>query len=419
MRIAIVAAKFSPDEADQLRRAMATFKFTQGVGQYHEKLVGGMTRRGYPLDLAERVFKQIEGFGSYGFPESHAASFAHLAYASSWLKCHHPAVFAAALLNSQPMGFYAPAQIVRDARAHGVLVEPIDVNHSDWDCTLEPAPESAEGFALRLGMRLVAHLATADGKAIAKARRSGNGAPFGSVEEVARRSGVGRPAMEALATADAFGSLGEGRRDALWDASAIEGRGADPGPLFASAASDEPLLPEVPPVLPGIGEGEAVITDYQASGMTLRRHPLELLRPVLDGLGLTDTRRMDKLRDGAKVRLPGLVLMRQRPGTAKGIVFVTVEDEHGHANIVVFTNVGERDRDALLGARLMVVEGVVERETEHAEVPVTHVIARRLFDRSDLLDGLWHAGEGSDRDGATRVGSVDPRPSLGHSRDFR
>jgi error-prone DNA polymerase len=419
MRIAIVAAGFSPDEADKLRRAMATFKHTGGVGPYREKLVGGMTRRGYPLELAERVFKQIEGFGSYGFPESHAASFAHLAYASSWLKCHHPAVFAAALLNSQPMGFYAPAQIVRDAQEHGVIVEPVDVNQSDWDCSLEPAPESAEGLSLRLGLRLVAHLATADGKAIAKARRTGNGVPFASVEEVARRAGVGRPAMEALAAADAFGSLGDGRREALWNATAIESRGADPGPLFASAAGDAPLLPEPVPALPEEGEGEAVITDYQASGMTLRRHPLALLRPVLDRLGLADTQRMAKMREGAKVRLPGLVLMRQRPGTAKGIVFVTVEDEHGHANIVVFTNVGERDRTALLGARLMVMEGIIERETEHAEVPITHVIARRLFDRSDLLDGLWHAGENSEQDGAIGVGSEDPRPSLGRSRDFR
>ncbi|TCI00778.1 DNA polymerase III subunit alpha [Roseococcus sp. SYP-B2431] len=416
MRIAIVAAKFTPDEADQLRRAMATFKFTQGVGQYREKLVGGMTRRGYPLELAERVFKQIEGFGSYGFPESHAASFAHLAYASSWLKCHHPAVFACALLNSQPMGFYAPAQIVRDARDHGVLVDPIDVNHSDWDCSLQHAPASTERLALRLGLRLVAHLATEDGKAIAKARRSGNGAPFASVEEVARRSGVGRPALEALAAADAFCSMGSARREASWDATAIESRGADPGPLFTTAAGDAPLLPEPAPALPPEHEGEAVIIDYQAAGMTLRQHPLKLLRPILGRLGMADTRRMERIRDGGKVRLPGLVLMRQRPGTAKGIVFITVEDEHGQANIVVFKDVGERDRTAMRAARLLVVEGVVERQTEHAEVPITHVIARRLIDRSDLLDSLWTAGEDTEEASA---GAERPRPSLGSSRDFR
>jgi error-prone DNA polymerase len=222
MRVAIVAAGFTPDEADKLRRAMATFKHTQGVGAYRERLIGGMARRGYEPELAERVFKQIEGFGSYGFPESHAASFAHLAYASSWLKCHHPAVFAAALLNSQPMGFYAPAQIVRDAQQHAVEVRPVDINASDWDSTLEREMTSADAHAVRLGLRLASGLPEEDGKRIVKARRSGNGAPYGSVEEVARRAGVSRRAIEALAEADAFASLGQGRRAAMWDAKAIE-----------------------------------------------------------------------------------------------------------------------------------------------------------------------------------------------------
>lgn len=197
MRVAMVAADFTPEEADQLRRAMATFKHTQGVGEYRERLIGGMVRRGYHPELAERVFKQIEGFGSYGFPESHAASFAHLAYASSWLKCHHPTVFAAALLNSQPMGFYAPAQIVRDAREHGVSIRPLDVNASVWDCALEPEQQSAEGYALRLGLRLAQGLSTQDGQQIVKARSGGNGSPFASPEEVVRRANIGRKAMEA------------------------------------------------------------------------------------------------------------------------------------------------------------------------------------------------------------------------------
>ena len=239
MRVAIVAAGFTPSEADQLRRAMATFKHTQGVGVYHERLVGGMVRRGYDPELAERVFKQIEGFGSYGFPESHAASFAHLAYASSWLKCHHPAVFAAALLNSQPMGFYAPAQIVGDARKHDVEVRPVDINASDWDSTLEPEIRSADQHALRLGLRLATGLTEEEGRLIVKVRRSGNGSPYGSVEEVARRTSVSRKAIEALAEADAFASLGASRRSAMWDAKAIE-RDVPPLLRLADYALGEP-----------------------------------------------------------------------------------------------------------------------------------------------------------------------------------
>ncbi|MBV1800435.1 error-prone DNA polymerase [Siccirubricoccus sp. G192] len=430
MRVAMVAARFSAEEADQLRKAMATFRSTQGVAQHREKLVGGMVRRGYDPELAERVFRQLEGFGSYGFPESHAASFAHLAYVSAWLKCHHPAVFAAALLNSQPMGFYAPAQIVRDAREHRVVVRPIEVNASEWDCALEPDRTSAEGLALRLGLRLVAGLAAEDGKAVAKARRAGNGAPFASVEEVARRAGVGRPALQALAAADAFTGLGVGRRTALWAAAAVERWSQDSLPLFRAAEADPPLILEPDPRLPVEREGEAVVEDYGATGLTLRAHPLALLRPALERLGLADTRRLATLRQGGWIRLPGLVLMRQRPGTAKGIVFVTLEDEHGQANIVVYAQVGERDRAALIGARLLVVEGRVERQTEGAEVPILHLIARRLIDRSDLLDGLrrsdagdaaW-AERGLGRADAVRrpdPGSATPRPSLGKSRDFR
>jgi error-prone DNA polymerase len=430
MRLAIVAARFSPEEADDLRRAMATFKYTQGVAVYRDRLVGGMVARGYDRELAERVFRQIEGFGSYGFPESHAASFAHLAYASSWVKRHHPAVFAAALLNSQPMGFYSAAQIVRDAVEHDVAARPVDANRSEWDCTLEPDPASAGGLALRLGLRLVVGLPQAEGRAVAKARRAGNGAPFASVEEVARRAGVGRRALEALAAADAFGTVGS-RRAALLAAAGFERTGDLP--LFAAAEAGEargdgPLLPEPAVDLPPQRVGEEVVEDYTATGLTLRPHPLALLRPALSALGLHDTRRLDAARSGSWIKLPGLVLMRQRPGTAKGVVFITVEDEHGAANLVVYSDVGARDRRALVAARLLIAEGRVERETERAEVPITHLICRRLVDRSDLLDGLGLVGDGGEWAGralgrADEVRRPEPgsqRPAkLTRSRDFR
>jgi error-prone DNA polymerase len=419
MRVAIVAAGFTPAEADELRRAMATFKSTAGVAVHRERLVGGMTARGYDPELAERVFKQIEGFGSYGFPESHAASFAHLAYVSSWLKCHHPAVFAAALLNSQPMGFYAPAQIVRDAAQHGVEVRPIDVNASDWDCSLEAAPASSDGHALRLGLRMTAGLAEQDGRRVVRARHAGNGSPFGSVEELARRAGVGRGAIEPLAAADAFAGLGADRRHALWDAAAIE---PDLPPLLRLALGEPALVQEPPVPLPPETKGQAVVLDYAAAGLTLREHPLGLLRPVMRAQGWDDTRRLHAARPGSFVRLPGLVLMRQRPGTAKGIVFVTTEDEFGVANLVVYAGIVARDRRALVNARLLLAEGIVERETEHAEVPVTHLIVRRLTARDDLL-GLLHAG-GADWGNATlgradEVRRPDPGVRLPASRDFR
>jgi error-prone DNA polymerase len=330
-----------------------------------------MVRRGYHPELAERVFKQIEGFGSYGFPESHAASFAHLAYASSWLKCHHPTVFAAALLNSQPMGFYAPAQIVRDAREHGVEIRPLDVNASLWDCALEPEPESAEGYALRLGLRMAAGLSAQEGQQIVKARSGGNGSPFASPEEVVRRANIGRKAMEALAQADAFRSMGTGRRAALW---AARGAEHDIPPLLRLAAQqaavgEPPLLPEPAPDLPPESSGQAVVLDYTATGLTLGDHPLAQLRPQLQALGCRDTREIADLPPGKRIKLAGLVLMRQRPGTAQGVVFITVEDEHGTANLVVWADVGARDRAALLGARLLLVEAKIERETQHAEVP--------------------------------------------------
>jgi len=423
MRVAMVAADFSPEEADKLRRAMATFKHTQGVGEYRERLIGGMVRRGYDPELAERVFKQIEGFGSYGFPESHAASFAHLAYASSWLKCHHPTVFAAALLNSQPMGFYAPAQIVRDAREHGVQVRPLDVNASDWDCSLEAEHDSAEGYALRLGLRMANGLSAQDGQQIVKARSGGNGSPFASPEEVVRRAGIGRKAMEALAQADAFRNLGTSRRAAVWAAQGVERDDAFPLLRLAAAQAavgEPPLLREPAPELPVESDGERVVLDYTATGLTLGQHPLTLLRPQLQALGCVDTRDIARMPVGQRIKLAGLVLMRQRPGTAKGVVFVTVEDEHGTANLVVWADVGVRDRAALLGARLMLVEAKIERETERAEVPITHLICKSLADHTDLLDGLMHSQAGLPW-GDAALGRADEvrRPDPGSRRPVR
>ncbi|MFC7477983.1 error-prone DNA polymerase [Dankookia sp. GCM10030260] len=437
MRLAIVAAGFTPEEADQLRRAMATFKLSGGVTRHQERLVEGMVRRGYQRGFAMRVFQQIEGFGGYGFPESHAASFAHLVYASAWVKCHHPAVFACALLNSQPMGFYAPAQIVRDAREHGVAILAIEVNASDWDSTLEPQPASAGGLALRLGLRLVAGLPEAEARAILAARRARNGAPFTSVEEAAWRAGVGRQALEALAGADAFAGTGPSRRRAGWDARGVA-NGPQDLPLFAVAAGTEaaamaaqaPLVPEPAVTLPDPTEGEAVVEDYLATGLTLRRHPLALLRPRLEALGCQDTRQLNAQRAGTKLRLPGLVLIRQRPGSAKGVVFLTVEDEHGVANLVVFERIAARDRAALVSGRLLVAEGRVEREVEQAEVPITHLIVERLIDRSDLLSRLAEIDGNTTDQGWTEktLGRADEvrrpepgsrPPKLPGSRDFR
>ncbi|MFC0406771.1 error-prone DNA polymerase [Roseomonas elaeocarpi] len=392
MRLAIVAAGFSPAEADDLRRAMATFKYTKGVGQYRDRLVEGMVARGYERALAERVFRQIEGFGSYGFPESHAASFAQLVYTSAWIKCHHPGVFAAALLNSQPMGFYAPAQIVRDARAHGVAVRPLDLNSSEWDSTLESDHGSTGGLALRLGLRLARGLTERDGQALVAARAAGNGSPFGSVREVAGRSGIGRRGIEALAAADAFAASGLGRREALWDAAAL-GSGVEDLPLFAvgraeAAVAAPRLQREAAPLLPPERAGEQVVEDYRSTTLSLRPHPLALLRPGLQRLGWDDTRRLDTAPSGTRVRVPGLVLMRQRPGSAKGIVFVTTEDEHGVANLVIYPDIVARDHAVLVGARLILAEGRVEREEADTEVPVIHLVVRRLLDRTDLLDAL-------------------------------
>ncbi|ACA18837.1 DNA polymerase III, alpha subunit [Methylobacterium sp. 4-46] len=376
MQVAIVAAGFTPAEADGLRRAMATFKANGKIGLYREKLIAGMIRNGYAADFAERTFRQLEGFGSYGFPESHAASFALIAYASSWLKCHHPDVFCCALLNAQPMGFYAPAQIVRDARRHGVPVRPIDVNASRWDCTLE----KAEGprLAVRLGLRLVRGLANAEGARIATVREADL---FRSPEDLWRRTAVPLRALESLAAADAFGSLGLGRREALW---AIRGLAPVPLPLFAAADAREaairPELDEPAVALAPMPEGAGVVADYRAASLSLGRHPVAFLRPDLARDGMSACAALRRLRDGARVTVAGLVLVRQKPGSAKGVMFITLEDETDVANLVVWPSLFARQRGLILSAGMMAARGRVQREGE-----VIHLVAEHLIDLSDLL----------------------------------
>ncbi len=379
MRIAIVGAGFSPERADQLRRAMATFRHAGTIQGFREEFVRGMVGNGYAEEFAARCFSQIEGFGTYGFPESHAASFAQLVYVSAWIKRRHPAAFAAALLNSQPMGFYAPAQLVRDAREHNVRVRPVDALRSDWDCTLEPDEESEGGLALRLGLRMVQGLSEASAKRLVEARAAAYGARTTGTEaltRLARHAGLDRAALERLAGADAFRGLGLDRRTALWAAIA-----AEPPAALPAAEVHEPA-----PFLPAATAGEQTVLDYASTALTLRHHPLALLRPGLEAEGLADTRALAAARRGARLRLPGLVLVRQRPGSAKGVVFFTVEDEWGTANLVIYADGVRRFRAAVASARLVVAEGRVER-TE-AEVPIVHLIVQRLLDRSDLLFGL-------------------------------
>jgi error-prone DNA polymerase len=379
MRIAIVAAGFSPAEADGLRRAMATFRRTGQVGNFRDKFIGGMVGRGYQADFAERCFRQIEGFGDYGFPESHAASFALLVYVSAWLKCHYPAAFACALLNSQPMGFYAPAQIVRDARDHGVAVRPVDVNRSAWDCTLEDDADGAvsrrDGPALRLGFRQVRGLREADMAALVAAR----GAGVSSVRELWLRSGLGPAVLERLAGADAFGSLGLDRRAALW---AVRGLGPPPLPLFAAAAAAE-AGPEAAVALAPAAPGEQVIDDYAALRLTLRAHPLALLRRGLAARRVLPAAALADAAPGSVVTVAGLVICRQRPGTASGVIFATLEDETGIANLIIWPRVFERHRKAVMRARLMQATGRLQREGL-----VIHIVALRLVDLSDRLAAL-------------------------------
>ncbi|MCB8873922.1 error-prone DNA polymerase [Acidisoma silvae] len=372
MQIAIHCAGFTPTEADQLRRSMATFKTTGGVSKFRDKLIQGMLEREYPQDFAENTIRQIEGFGSYGFPESHAASFALIAYASAWMKCHHPDVFAAALLNSQPMGFYAPAQIVEDARAHGVEIRPVSVLRSRWDCTLEST--NAPRHALRLGLRMAKGLGNADAAHLVTVRDAG---PFATLEDLADRTALSRTALEHLAAADAFHDVGLDRRQALWTIRGL----ADAGlPLFAerAAGAGEPTV-----VLTPMTEPRAVVEDYRSTGLSLRAHPVSFMRGDLTRRGMRPCADLRQVRDGRRVTLAGLILVRQRPGSAKGVIFVTIEDETGFANVVVWPNIFETNRPVILGARMLAVHGRVQKEGE-----VIHLIADKVENLTPLLDRL-------------------------------
>ena len=373
MQIAMVAARFTPDEADGLRHAMATFRKTGTIQNYGKIFIERMIARDYPPDFAERVFKQIEGFGEYGFPESHAASFALLVYTSSWMKCHHPAVFSCALLNSQPMGFYAPAQIVRDLREHGGEVRAVCINASEWDCTLEPAADGS--LALRLGFRQIKGVGQAEAELIVEKR--GNGYP--DIESVWHRGQASSKLLTRLAEADSFAALGYTRRKALWDAKAI--KATKPLPLFATDMDGEGII-EPPTHLPPATRGEEVVEDYVATRLTLRDHPMALLRPQL-GPKLVTAKSQAQTQDGATISVAGLVITRQRPGTASGVIFLTLEDETGVANVVVWTKMYERYRRAVIAGRLLRVTGKLQREGL-----VTHLIAWHIEDLSTMLDNL-------------------------------
>ncbi len=375
MRIAIVAAGFTASEANQLRRAMATFRRAGTIHTFAAKMVEGMAGRGYARDFAERCFRQIEGFGTYGFPESHAAAFARLVYVSAWLKCHHPEVFACALLNAQPMGFYAPAQIVRDAREHGVEVRPIDVGASTWDNTLEPGASGAR--ALRLGFRQIDGFREDWAARLAGARDPG----FTSLEQLARRTRLPRQALERLADADACRSLGLDRRAALWEVRRLPDD--DPLPLFAAADARE-LAAEPDPNLPDITLPEHVVADYQSHRLSLKAHPMQFLRALFAGEGIRSCTEATALGDGAWAKAAGVVLVRQRPGSAQGVVFMTIEDETGIANIVIWPKVMERYRREIMAARLILVEGRIQRSPDG----VVHLVASRLHDRSHELARL-------------------------------
>lgn len=407
MRLAIVAAKFTPEQANGLRRAMATFRHVGQIHMFEQLMVKGMTERGYDPHFAARCFEQIKGFGSYGFPESHAASFAQLVYVSSWIKRHHPAAFACALLNAQPMGFYAPAQIVRDARAHGVEVLPPSVNDSRWDTMLlAPAPDPsvsseenpgrAAMHPLRLGLRLVRNLSNLDAARILAARSEG---PFASIEDVWRRSGVPVAALERLAEADGFACFGIDRRQALWQ---VRGLADAPLPLFAGLAGREAAV-----TLRPLSEGREVVEDYRAIQLSLRAHPLVFLRPELEQRGVVTCAELERVKDGGRVEVAGIILVRQKPGSAKGVLFVTIEDETGVANAIVWPAKFEAQRRTILSAAMIGVVGRVQKEGL-----VIHVIADHIVDYTPLLRAVGdmafphRPGPG---DGATHGGGPDRR----------
>ncbi|MGP7795771.1 error-prone DNA polymerase [Sphingomonas sp. CLY1604] len=410
MKLAIVAAGFTPGEANQLRRAMATFRHVGGMDNFHEKLVGGMVGRGYERDFAERCYKQIEGFGSYGFPESHALSFARLVYVSSWIKCFHPAAFGCAILNAQPMGFYAPAQLVQDARDHGVVVRPVDVNASGWDNALEPLDDGSH--AIRLGFRQVDGFRQAWAEALVAARGE---EPFAGIEAVAARAGLPTRGLNLLADADAFGSIAMPRRDALWEV-----RRTPPRQLALFAAADAPeLAEEADARLPAMPLSEQVAADYQTTRLSLKDHPMRFLRPVFAAEGVLSSAEAARARDGRRARVAGVVLVRQRPGKGNAI-FVTIEDETGITNALLWARDFEAHRRAVMAARLLVLEGVIQRSDEG----VVHLMTTQAYDRTAELARL-----SSDYRAETPLLPVDevirPKPIVSqdprgrHPRDVR
>ncbi|WP_400083071.1 error-prone DNA polymerase [Yoonia sp. R78084] len=404
MKIAMVAAEFSTKEANELRKAMATFRSRGTIGALEDKMVSRMIKRGYDPEFAARCFNQIKGFGDYGFPESHAASFAHLVYISCWLKCHYPDVFCAALLNSQPMGFYAPAQIVRDAREHQVIVRAADVNYSDWDNTLEPVSPGV--FAVRLGLRQIDGMRQEMGQRLMDART----APFTDLTDLKERARLDAGTMRKLAAADALRSMALDRRQALWDARAL--RDAPDLPLFAGTrdegAEQRFDLPRMPVC-------EHVVADYQTTRLSLKAHPMSFLRRSMDKQGYAPTRALQDMRNGRQIKLAGIVLIRQRPGSAKGVCFITLEDETGVANLVVWPKVMAAYRKVIMRARVIDVRGTVQRDAD-----VIHVVAHHLTDRSDALERLSHDRMEAPLARADEVRKAIPHdPRGGHPRDVR
>lgn len=369
MQLAVVAAGFTPGEADRLRRAMAAWKRRGGLGPFEDKLISGMRERGYEEEFARQIFRQIQGFGEYGFPESHSASFALLVYVSCWLKRHEPAAFTCALLNSQPMGFYSASQLVQDLKRHGVAVRPVDINRSTWDCSLEAGDDGAA--TLRLGLRMVKGLAEEAGQRIVAERHHGD---YAQVQQLLERVQLDKRELGVLASSGALRSLAGDRHRARWAVAGTE----KPLPLFPSMRRYEPT-----PLLKKPTEGQNIVADYQTTGLSLERHPLCLLRRHLDRYRYVAAGQLPVMSNGQGINVAGLVITKQRPGTASGVTFVTLEDETGQINLIVWKQVAEQYRAALLNARLLGVSGELQIEGK-----VIHVIARQLFDHTEMLGGL-------------------------------
>lgn len=369
MQLAVVAAGFTPGEADQLRRAMAAWKRRGGLDPFEDKLINGMRERGYDEGFAKQIFRQIKGFGEYGFPESHSASFALLVYVSCWLKFHTPAAFTCALLNSQPMGFYSASQLVQDVRRHGVEVRAVDINNSGWDCSLEVGEGGAA--VLRLGLRMVKGLSEDAGQRVVAERENG---VYEEVQNLLERTRLDRRELGVLATSGALRVLSGDRHKARWAVAGVE----KPTPLFQSIERYEAA-----PLLKKPTEGQNVVADYQSTGLTLERHPMCLLRRHLDRYDYAVAGQLAAMNNGQRINVAGLVITKQRPGTASGVTFVTLEDETGQVNLIIWKKVAEEFRSALLSARLLGIAGELQIEGK-----VIHVIARQLFDHTEMLGAL-------------------------------